>query len=85
MGFQSSEDLRRVKGRELCDALRLGEDLTQGDWRRTLLATELVFVSDVVGAGTDWQATTGLSDEETIKVLRAIQRKIGRAIWAARD
>jgi hypothetical protein len=85
IGFQSGEDLWRGKGRELRDALRLGEDLTREGWLRTLLATEIVFVSDVVGAGTDWDVTTGLSDEETIKVLRTIQRKIGHATWAARD
>jgi hypothetical protein len=63
----------------------MGAHLTEEDWRRTLLATEIVFISDVVGAGTDWEVTTGLSDEETIKVLRAIQRKVGNATWAAPD
>jgi hypothetical protein len=83
MGFRSGEDLRRGKGRELREALRRGEHLTREDWRRTLLATEIVFASDVVGAGMDWSITTGLSDEETIKVLRTIQRKIGRALRPA--
>ena len=79
MGFESSEDLER-EGRELGYALRREDHLTREDWRRTLLATEIVFASDVFGAGTDWSITTGLSDEETIKVLRSIQRKFSRTV-----
>ena len=84
IGFQSSVDLWQGKGRSLRDALRLSEPLTPGDWRRVLLATEIVFASDVVGAGTDWPITTGLSDQETITILRTIQKKIGRALHHAR-
>jgi hypothetical protein len=84
IGFQSTQDLRRGKGRELRDALRLGKPLTRQDWLRTLLATEIVFVRDVVGAGTDWPFTTGLSDQETITALRAIQKNIGHALRRAR-
>jgi hypothetical protein len=84
IGFQSSNDLWQGKGRELRGALRLGEPLTPEDWRRALLATEIVFASDVVGAGTDWPITTGLPDQETITILRAIQKKIGRALHQAR-
>ena len=49
------------------------------DWRRTLLATEIVFVSDIVGASADWPVTTGLSDRETLTVLRTIRKKIREA------
>jgi hypothetical protein len=80
IGFRSSQDLWQGEGRELRDAVRLGQPLTARDWRRTLLATEIVFASDVVGAGTDWPITTGLSDQETITALRTIQKKIGRAL-----
>jgi hypothetical protein len=61
-----------------------GRALTPEDWRRALLATEIVFASDVVGAGTDWPITTGLSDQETITILRVIQTKIGHALHNAR-
>ena len=84
IGFQDGTDLRQGKGRELHDALRLGQPLTPEDWRRSLLATEIVFASDVVGAGTDWPITTGLSDRETITSLRTIQKKIGGALHRAR-
>jgi len=83
MGFRGSEDLWQGEGRDLREAVRQGEHLTREDWRRTLLATEIVFASDVVGAGMDWSITTGLSDEETIRVLRTIQRKISRALGSA--
>ncbi|GAA3334482.1 hypothetical protein HP467_00430 [Curtobacterium albidum] len=43
---------------------------------RTLLATELVFVSDVVGSGTDWETTTGIRDADALRLLRSLQRKI---------
>jgi hypothetical protein len=80
MGFQDKEDLLRGDRRRLQEALDRSEPLTGADWRRTLLATEIVFASYVVGAGWDWSITTGLTDEETIKLLRAVQRKVGRAL-----
>ena len=52
--------------------------LTAEDWRRVLLAVEVVFVSDVVGSGLDWRFTSGFSDAETIEILRALQRKLPR-------
>jgi hypothetical protein len=50
-----------------------GQPLSRADWRRALLATEIVFASDVVGSGLDWSITTGLADEDTIGLLRAMQ------------
>lgn len=44
-----------------------------------LLATEIVFASDVIGAGLDWIHTTGLSDGESIALLRSVQRKVPKA------
>ena len=49
---------------------------------RTLLAAEIVFVSDLVGSGVEWQTTTGITDEATLAVLRAIQRKLARTVSA---
>jgi hypothetical protein len=31
-----------------------GQPLSRRDWRRALIATEIVFASDVFGAGWDW-------------------------------
>ena len=80
MGFRDEQDLLHGDGRRLRDALGRGEALTASDWRRTLLATEIVFASDVVGSGLDWSITTGLPDEETIWLLRTVQRKVTHAL-----
>lgn len=59
--------------------LRTGQPLTARDWRRVLISAEIVFASDVFGSGWDWQSTTGFRDDETIRLLRSLQRKIARA------
>ena len=75
MGFESVQDLL-VQADRLRGALASKLPLTQRDWMRTLLATEVVFASEVLGSGSDWATTTGFSDEETIKLLRMAQQKI---------
>ena len=82
MGFRDLSDFdaeRRRLRRTLLDE----QPLSTQDWRRVLVATEIVFISDVYGAGSDWSITTGLTDEETIVILRRCQAKIGRAIRQA--
>jgi hypothetical protein len=44
--------------------------------KRALAATEIAFVSDVLGAGVEWETVTGLSDMETLGGLRGLQRKL---------
>ena len=44
------------------------------------LAAAMDFASDVFGSGWDWSITTGLADEDTIRILRSLQRKIARAV-----
>jgi hypothetical protein len=53
-----------------------GASLTPLDAARALAATEIVFASDVFGSGVEWESTTGLSDEDTIRTLRVLQRKL---------
>jgi hypothetical protein len=76
MGFADRNDLVRGHGRRLAEALMRGGALPTSELRRALLATEIVFASDVVGSGVDWTSTTGRSDGETIAILRGIQRKV---------
>ena len=76
MGFAGDEDLLE-RGRSFRQDLRNDVPIEGADWARILLATEIVFASDVMGSGTEWSTTTGLTDEETIKALRGIQRKLG--------
>ncbi|QKW23746.1 hypothetical protein HUT16_35755 [Kitasatospora sp. NA04385] len=76
MGFADAADLL-VQCRRLSDALRADRPLSSADWARTLLATEVVFASDLVGSGVDWSTTTGWDDAETVRRLRSVQRKLG--------
>ncbi len=82
MGFQSVADVHE-DGRRLRTVLIAGDPLSTRDWRRVLVATEIVFASDVFGSGCDWSITTGYSDEDTIKILRRLQRTIARELRGA--
>jgi GNAT superfamily N-acetyltransferase len=75
MGFASVADLHQT-GWALAQAIRAGRPLSTRDWSRAMLATEVVFASDLVGSGLEWATTTGLGDEETLRHLRSLQRKI---------
>lgn len=75
MGFQSRHELF-AEGDRLREALNARHPLTQRDWVRVLLATEIVFISDVMGSGHDWSITTGFTNTETLDLLRSMQRKI---------
>ena len=81
MGFADAQDFLNQ-----CRRLRkeLAEDAVLGPagWARTLLATEIVFVSDLAGSGVEWTMTTGRSDEATIRMLRQIRRKPARTVGA---
>ncbi|MFI6544159.1 hypothetical protein ACIBO9_13085 [Streptomyces prunicolor] len=79
MGFADERDLLD-QCRRLRSALSEDTQLGAADWARTLLAAEIVFVSDLVGSGVEWQTTTGRDDETTIKTLRVIQRKLARTV-----
>jgi hypothetical protein len=75
MGFEHVQDLYR-DGARIAQELRSGANLSGADLARALIATEFVFASDYYGAGWDWEDGTGLSDEDTIKRLREVQRKL---------
>ncbi|WP_459545822.1 hypothetical protein [Nocardia sp. X0981] len=79
MDFRSVQDLYE-QARRLRSALKSNEPLSARDWRRTLVATEFAFASDIFGSGPDWSITTGLPDEETVRILRRLQRKLGRGL-----
>lgn len=77
MGFADAEQLSS-ETRSLWERIDRESALSIDDWRRVLLAAEVVFVSDVVGSGLDWKFTSGFSDEESIALLRGLQRKLPR-------
>jgi hypothetical protein len=65
VGFRDRADLFSESYR-IIDQLERREPLTSLDWARTLLATEIVFASNLVDSGREWSITTGFSDVETI-------------------
>ncbi|WP_036725267.1 hypothetical protein [Patulibacter minatonensis] len=69
----------------LRDGLGRGDALTAEDWRRALVATELGFASDRLGAGIEWSIVTPFTDEQSVVLLRAVQRRISEAIHGTRD
>jgi len=72
LGFDGVDHLL-TEGYRIADDLSKKRPLTRRDWTRALLATEVVFASNVLGSGHDWEATTGLDDASTIRVLRDVQ------------
>lgn len=80
MGFRDQADLF-LEGDQIKGALEDREPLTPLDWARTVLATEIVFASNLVGSGRDWSITTGFADVETLALLRAIQGKVPRSVF----
>ena len=75
IGFRSVEDLFD-DGDRIMRALIEELPMTHLDWARSLLATEVVFMSNVVGAALDWEIVTGYSDQETFDAIRALQRHL---------
>lgn len=75
LGFASVQSLFDDTDR-LIRALDSKQPLSRLDWLRVLLATEVVFASNTLGSGADWSITTGLPDDETIQLLRAVQRTL---------
>jgi len=65
IGFESVAALLE-DGRRIAGDLAQPRPLSRRDWTRALLATEVVFASDVLGSGIDWSTTTGLDDQESL-------------------
>jgi hypothetical protein len=82
LGFADVRSLYN-EGGLIARRIRAGDPLTPVDWRRALLATEIVFASDLVGSGLDWTITTGIPDEEAVRLLRSVQRKLLSAVHSA--
>jgi hypothetical protein len=72
IGFANVPEMRSERAR-LIRELRDGRDLSARDLGRALVATEIVFVSDSYGAGTEWEELTGWTDVRTLQVLRQLQ------------
>jgi hypothetical protein len=79
MGFGDLELFLKETER-LMSGLEKQSPLPPGDWRRALVATEIVFASYVLGAPGDWPITTGLPDAETWPLRRGLQLKLQRSL-----
>jgi len=75
LGFSGTDELWN-EGERLMDLLQEGAAMRRVDWLRVVLSTEVVFMSAMMGSGLDWCITTGLSDFETMVLLRGIQAKL---------
>ncbi|MEK0746255.1 hypothetical protein OSI95_23960 [Mycobacterium ulcerans] len=51
--------------------------MTDLDWARVLLLSEVTFASSLIGAGQDFEIGTRFSDAGAMGLLRGLQRKIG--------
>lgn len=61
----------------LRDAVEKGEPLSDLDWARALLLTEISWGSDLLGAGTEFE--TNIDDEKAVPLLRSLQYKISNS------
>jgi hypothetical protein len=77
LGFESAADISDGTW-ALWKRIQERPALSVEEWRRVLLAAEIVFASDVVGSGLDWATTSGIPDGESIAILRRLQRKLPR-------
>ena len=75
MGFDSIKDLLDAADR-LIDAVQRQRPMSRFDWTRALIAAEVCFSSVVVGAAWDWSIVTGVSDEDSLALLRRVQTKL---------
>jgi hypothetical protein len=75
LGFSSIRDLFD-SGRRIASDIRAERPMKHIDWARSLLATEVVFMSGTLGAATDWTIMTRISDEVTFATLRGLQNHL---------
>lgn len=73
-GISDWAEFDRLTAR-LAQAITHRQPLTARDWALALFLTEVSFASDLVGTGIEF-ALISHSDEDGIKLLRSIQRKI---------
>jgi hypothetical protein len=75
LGFATASELDAECSR-LWRRLRNREPLSAAELTWALLATEIVFVSEVVGCAAEWTIVTPYQDIETLQRLRMLQRRM---------
>ncbi|PRY68424.1 hypothetical protein B0I08_104126 [Glaciihabitans tibetensis] len=72
LGFCSIQDLFR-EGSRIASDIEAERPMKHIDWARSMLATEVVFMSGTLGAATDWVDMTTIPDALTFATLRKLQ------------
>ena len=73
MGLASVDEFDHLVLR-LRDSIDSGEPLSDLDWARAFLLTEISWASDILGAGVEFG--TNIPDERALPLLRSIQYKV---------
>ena len=73
VGAASVDDFFRLTDR-LENAIRGKDPLSDLDWARALLITEICWASDLLGAASEF--STNMSDARALAALRSLQRKL---------
>jgi hypothetical protein len=73
LGLSSTDEFRTLLY-QLMEAIESKKPLSDLDWVRALLLTEICWASQVLGAGIDF--ATNVRDEKAAPLLRSIQRKV---------
>ena len=73
VGVESVDEFLRLTDR-LSASIRGGEPLSDLDWARALVLTEISWASDILGAAGEFGST--MSDGRALAALRTLQRKL---------
>ena len=76
LGYKDAAAFAQDQDR-LVDCASGASPATRADWRRLLTSSELAFASYALGGAWDWDIVTGIDDEASILILRALQSKLG--------
>src|SRR4051794_35641159 len=73
VGAESVDTFFQLTDR-LTAAIKHGDPLSDLDWTRALVLTEICWASDILGAASDFG--TNMSDDVALPALRSLQRKL---------
>lgn len=73
LGLSTAQEFRALTNR-LMEVIEDKKPLSDLDWARALLLTEICWGSQLLGAGLDF--ASNIRDEKATPLLRAIQRKV---------
>ncbi|WIM89154.1 hypothetical protein PT015_06775 [Candidatus Mycobacterium wuenschmannii] len=73
LGLSTTDEFRALTSR-LMETIEDKRRLSELDWARALLLTEICWGSELLGAGLDF--ASNIYDEKAMPLLRAIQRKV---------